>query len=347
VDRARIAAMVRLFKENGLKMLLEHPGNVRDLFRIIRYPLADQIDFAKMEVQPATFITRDFRHVESDLLLTVPFRPAGSRSRRQTITIYILIEHQSEPDRLMRFRVLDYAVQVYKVQLRKWGQSHRSFTDFSFLPVLPIVFYTGRRSWDELPDMPQLTAQGLQFHKVLPNLEPIFLNLRMIESVVLQREGGPFGQVMRLLQNPTAPLETIQTLLTEVVETLEATMPPAERMRWLELMTYLHAFVYHYREVPERSSLQDRIADSVRTEALQREVRIMGQTGYEFAVEEGRKVGELRAKRETLLLLMRSRFGKVSAKYATRIKAEINIVQLDEWLTRFATAERLEDLGIL
>src|SRR5260221_13458982 len=98
MGKARIAAMVRQFPENGLKMLLEHPGNVRDLFHVLRYAPADRIEFEKMTVQPTTFITRDFRHVEADILLNGPFRP--SARTRQALTVYILIEHQSEPDRL-------------------------------------------------------------------------------------------------------------------------------------------------------------------------------------------------------------------------------------------------------
>src|SRR5262245_26256166 len=107
MDAARVAEYARHFPENGLKLLLEHPGNVRDLLRIVGYEHADRIDFARMKVEPTTLIPRDFRHVEADLVLTAPFRAGG---RRRVIIIYILIEHQSEPDRLMSFRALDYIV---------------------------------------------------------------------------------------------------------------------------------------------------------------------------------------------------------------------------------------------
>src|SRR6266480_5202437 len=111
MDLARIIAFVRHFPENGLKLLLEHPGNVHDLLRILHYRYTDRIDFGHMTVEPATFIARDFRHVESDLLLTAPFRAGKSSHAQKLITLYILLEHQSEPDRLMLFRVLDYLLQ--------------------------------------------------------------------------------------------------------------------------------------------------------------------------------------------------------------------------------------------
>ena len=65
MDPARIAAFVRQFPENGLKLLLEHPDNVHDLLRILRYRFTNRIDFGHMTVEPATFIARDFRHVEN------------------------------------------------------------------------------------------------------------------------------------------------------------------------------------------------------------------------------------------------------------------------------------------
>src|SRR5712691_10410498 len=101
----------------------------------------------------------------------------------------------------------------------------------------------------------QLTELGEQFRDVLPNIGPLFLNLGTTEPAALERDGGPFGQVMRLLRNPNAPLDAFRTLITEVVEHLESTMPRAERMRWLELMNYMDGFVYHYRDGSEHNAL--------------------------------------------------------------------------------------------
>src|SRR5712691_4571202 len=200
MDAARIAAFVRHFGENGLKLLLEHPGNVHDLLRLLRYRYRSRIDFAHMTVKPDTFIARDFRHVESDVLLTAPFRIGKSARSRKWITLYILIEHQSEPDALMVFRVLDYLLEVYKTQLRAWGETHPTHAGFRFHPVLPIVFYTGSRRWDVLTPFEELTEAGHLFRALLPGVTPLFLNLRGTPDNQLQQDGGAFGQVLRLVQ---------------------------------------------------------------------------------------------------------------------------------------------------
>src|SRR5262245_9407173 len=96
---ARIREIVRQFPENGLKLLLHHPANVRDLLRIVGSDLVDKLDYSSLTVDPTSYVASDYRHVESDLVLKVPFLHP-ERSTRAKITLYILIEHQSEPDRL-------------------------------------------------------------------------------------------------------------------------------------------------------------------------------------------------------------------------------------------------------
>lgn len=78
----RIRELVRQFPENGMKMLLEHPANVRDLLSIVRTPWLGEIDFGRLEQIKTTFIRRDYRHLESDIVLTAPL--VGPRKGAKT-----------------------------------------------------------------------------------------------------------------------------------------------------------------------------------------------------------------------------------------------------------------------
>src|SRR5262245_47056475 len=120
----RVAQIVRQFPENGMKLLLENSRNVRDLLVLAGADVVALIDFGRLTRVPTTFVQRDYRHVESDVVFRAPLR-RGPRARR-TITIFILIEHQTEPDPLMPFRVLEYVVQIFRAQVRDWSQSHPS-----------------------------------------------------------------------------------------------------------------------------------------------------------------------------------------------------------------------------
>ena len=75
--RARIRELVRHFKENGMKLMLEHPANVRDVLRLVDVPWFDEIGFDRIQEIKTTFIRRNYRHLQSDIVLTA--RPSADR----------------------------------------------------------------------------------------------------------------------------------------------------------------------------------------------------------------------------------------------------------------------------
>ncbi len=208
--RARIRQLVRQFKENGLKMMLEHPANVRDLLNLVDTPWLGEIDFSRLQQIKTTFIRRDYRHLESDIVLTAPLGPPG-RSRKKLL-IYILIEHQSEPDRLMPLRLADTQVQIFRYQMRRWSQADRSLARLRFSPVLPVVFYTGERHWEQVGTLADLIERGEEFRALTPIVErPLYLNLPDLSAAKLQRGGGYFGWVLQTAFPPPLRLSTLDS----------------------------------------------------------------------------------------------------------------------------------------
>jgi Putative transposase, YhgA-like len=337
-----IEEFARLFPQNGMKLLLHRGLNVRDLLRIGRSRYVKDIDFAQLQPDPTTYVQRDFRHVESDIVLRGPLKGHG----QQRILIYILIEHQSEPDELMAFRVLEYVMQIYGSQRRDWGQTHPSFAGFRFQAVLPVVFYTGERPWPSVGNMASLIEGGKRFEKLAPLLNPVFVPLRDIPAARLEGEGGAFGSLLHLYQQRGSPLAQFRPLLERVVQSLERRMAN-EPIRWRETMSYLHAMLYHDRDKPEHQGLQDRIAETVRKADHRQEVQAMGKTMADALREEGEQRGVLRDRRQTLLAQLRTRFGNLPQTVVDAIEGCADADQLAAWLVRFATARRLSDMSIV
>jgi hypothetical protein len=65
----RLQEIVRRFPENGMKLMLENPKNVRDLLLLSRAKIVDLIDCDCLTRVRTTFVERDYRHVESDVVL--------------------------------------------------------------------------------------------------------------------------------------------------------------------------------------------------------------------------------------------------------------------------------------
>jgi hypothetical protein len=191
-DEDRIREIVRQFPENGMKRLLTSPGNVRDLLVLAGSALVERIVFDRLEVDPTSYVAADYRHVVSDVVLTVPLRRERGRSRRP-LWLTILLEHQSEPDRLMMLRVLDYLVQIWKAQVRAWGQEQGSLASAKLRPILPVVFYTGSYRWEHLGRLVDLMDEGASIARHTPAFEPLFVNLPALPAERLRAAGGSFG----------------------------------------------------------------------------------------------------------------------------------------------------------
>ena len=108
----------RLFPENGMKLLLYEALNLHELLDIGNAPLLPQIDFSKLTLDPTNYVQPDYRHLQSDLVFRCPLRTKG-RCSRTVLWLYILVEHQSEPDRLMPLRVIEYDVAINRAQARE------------------------------------------------------------------------------------------------------------------------------------------------------------------------------------------------------------------------------------
>jgi hypothetical protein len=344
MPKSRVLQLVRLYLENGLKAALVDGANVRDLLSLLGAEVVGRLDFARLRVSQTTFVQRDYRHIESDIVLEVPFRRMRGQ-RRRALTVYILIEHQSEPDRLIVLRVLEYVVQILKAQVRAWAQRHRSLAGIWLRPVLPVVLYTGTRPWQGIGRLVDLLEAGEHFEQVTPALAPLFLDLGTMPAEQLERTGGFFGWVLELVQQRRARPAEFAHLLGRVVRHLES-MPPEEQLRWLELLSYIQVLVYHDREPSEQAGLQGVIQESVTTDRHRQEVKIMGQTIAEAIRAEGKKQGEIGALQRNLLRLLRQRFRRVPTETADTIKATEDIDRLEGWLQRVLTVESLKEMDI-
>lgn len=114
------------------RQFLTQPAIARD-FMDIHLPAALRAicDLSTLKLESGSFVEEDLRQYFSDVLYSLK-TTAGDGY------IHVLIEHQSTPDRHMAFRMLRYAVAAMQ---RHLDAGHKT------LPlVIPVLFYTGRRS---------------------------------------------------------------------------------------------------------------------------------------------------------------------------------------------------------
>ena len=350
--------LIHHFPENGVKWLLRHHANVRDSLRLAvagrpEFPDLDRFDFAKMRVEPTTFIREDFRHAISDLLVKIPFR--SGTEKPVVIDVYFLIEHLSDHSRPFVFQATDYVMDAYREQKRTWLRDHGDLHGLSFDPVLPVIFHTGLKPWRSLTPMAELVKGGQFFPGLIPSMTPLFLSLPSTSDAELSKDGGALGEILRLLKCRDWDPKNFGELLATVVSALEGRLIAEDRNRLIDLLRYAMAMVYHYRERPESDDLRHVVEAAVRTHSIQKEVNVMGQTIREAILEEGEQKGLLLGeqkglvlgKQESLLLQLRKRFGKrVTARVTKLVQSTENISRLDAWIENILDAKTLQDVGL-
>jgi recombination-promoting nuclease RpnB len=341
------------FPENGVKFLLHHPRNLQDLLRLLawRQPATPDprcFDFARRTIEPDTLIRGDFSHGITDLLVRLPFRIQDYSS--EWIKVYLLFEHLSSHQRHIVPRALGYALDAYRLQERRWLESHETLQGLLYEVVVPIVIYTGERPWQAPTPFRDLVKGGQAFTTFIPPTEPLFLSLPGEMEQELVEQGGALGRVLHVLQQRHARIEEFHRLLTKTVGTVERQLAK-DRHRLLELLSYLTALVYHCRNENERAGLRAELERSIQTQTIRKEIHTMGRTIAEALREEGKiegKIeGHLEGKQQTLVLQLRHKFGrKVSTAMVSQIEKTKDANQLDEWLCNVATAATLEEVGL-
>lgn len=88
-------------------------------------------DLSTLKLESGSFVEDDLRQYFSDVLYSLKTTAADGY-------IYVLVEHQSTPDKHMAFRLRHYSVAAMQRHLE---------AGYKKLPlVIPVLFYTGKRS---------------------------------------------------------------------------------------------------------------------------------------------------------------------------------------------------------
>src|SRR6266581_5401293 len=109
------------------------------------------LNWSTLRLVEGSFVDEDLRGSEAALLYEF-----ARVSDQETVWVYVLLEHQSTPDRWMRFRLLKYCCRI-------WEMSFREHPDQRELrAIVPLVFYQGERSWSYSSEFADLFAEPVR-----------------------------------------------------------------------------------------------------------------------------------------------------------------------------------------
>jgi predicted transposase/invertase (TIGR01784 family) len=192
------------------------------LQRYVPEELSQTLNWSTLRRLEGSFVDEELRRSETDVLYEVE-RVEGESS----LWLYVLLEHQSTPDRWMRFRLLKYCCRIWDMNLAARPAPSE------LRPIVPLVFYQGERSWSYSTEFADLFAESMRDWLWVPHFSHELIDQSGIQPSDVQ--GDLKAQIMQLLllaaYHPERPW---RTLVVELLGTLSS-LPPVGGINYIRV----------------------------------------------------------------------------------------------------------------
>ena len=346
------------------RLLFHFPRMVEDL---VRYCLSgawvDRLDFSTLDKVPERLLSPELKRREQDILWRVAIRQDGYETRELNpraapappsdwFYVYLHLEHQSRPRKLMALDMVTYKLLALHDLARR-----KALAPGGKLPtVLSVVFYNHDKPWtaatslldllEPLPDGPE----GLDFWSYH------LIDAQRHDLSPLIGSNSPLLGLFRLEQ-----LETMQGL-SEAVDDLQVVLNLADQELADAFVTFINQAVLprlafkgdnipairDLQEVPAMigqriERIKEGIAHQARSEGLQKGLQEGRQKGLQEGQQKGLQEGRRQERQAMLRELIEHKFGRVDPQLETRLQ-QASLDKLLEWCRRTLAAATLDEV---
>lgn len=288
-------------------------------------PLKQALDKDSLKLYQESYVDSELKLAFSDILYTASFQG-------QTGYLYVLVEHQSSPDKLMPFRMLKYICAIMDKHLKQTGKSE--------LPlVYPIVFHHASTPYHYSNDIKDLIAAP----KALIEsywLKPFqLIDVGQISDEALKQRY--WSGLMEFTLKHIFERDVLNCII-ELTDILKAVDKAGDGDYITALFNYLLAAgeTVKQEEVVKTlvSSLSGPTGDKIMTLAEQLIAKGKSE-GYLVGMAEGKAEGEA----AILVRQLKRKFGVIPEQYLQHIH-EADAETLLEWGERLLDATTIRDI---
>jgi predicted transposase YdaD len=270
---------------------------LRFLRRFLRQDLPYTVDpetltLDDLVLENITFIPPDLTEKLSDVVYSI-------HTGDKKLYVYVLVEHQSETDFLMPYRLLSYMVQLWGRCVEEVGE-HARRKSFLLPPIVPVVFYEGAKRWTAERNFRGKVEHAEEFHGYIPDFTYRLISLRDKTTQELLSFKDALGGLL-YLANPAKEENLLHSL--EKIHQFLGELPFEESKVFARhLLGYLKILLEKEGIHHEGNSLEEFFENEEAEEMisyLEREIRTLKQEGR----QEGRLEGRQEGRREAHIIL--------------------------------------------
>jgi predicted transposase/invertase (TIGR01784 family) len=319
------------------KAVFGQPEHARGtLCAIVPAALAEALDWSTLTLQPGSFVDSALQHQHTDLLYTATWRHG-----REAL-LYLLFEHQSGPptEGRMAERMLSYQVRIWN----RWRADHPKAKRLPM--IVPIVMYHGvtpwsePRSFDELLDVP--ADLRLSVEPYLVRFAYLLHDLSEIPDDEL-RDGAMRTALAKLVAMCFKYARTRADFLQILGRWMGVVREVLQAPHGLEALAQVMRYILEVNEHVGPEALQDLLERDLGPGAKDA-IMTAGQQIFEQGLEKGIEKGRRQGFQESLLRLLRQRFGGAVTPPVEQRIAAASLEQIHAWSGRVLSAATLSEL---
>jgi predicted transposase/invertase (TIGR01784 family) len=199
--------------------------------------LSGSLNWSTLQLREGSFVDDELLRSHSDFLYEVEHV-----SGEDTLWLYLVIEHQSTPDRWMSFRLLKYCCRIWDVNLQERPAPSE------LRPIIPLVFYQGERRWSYATEFAELFAASVRDWRWVPHFSHELVDQSGMQPGDVQ--GALKARLMQLLLLAAYhPERSWLTMVAELLGTLSS-LPSSGGLN------YIRIFLRYLLQTQERESME-------------------------------------------------------------------------------------------
>jgi predicted transposase/invertase (TIGR01784 family) len=295
-----------------------HPARAGELLRTFLDPdLCSRIDWTGLVLQSGSFVDEQLRAQHTDLLFT-------ARLDDRELRIYLLLEHQSAPDRWISLWLLRYMVSIWVAHVDAHPRTRR------LPPILPAVIHHGEKTWTIDPAFSALFDIPDGFTNFIPQFQYALADLATIDADTLRTRAGSAAVRMALLAlKETRAAEDLKRLLLGWAAVLNELERHPEGPHVID---HVFRYLYAVRDNEEFTRIDiSTLGLGKASEAI--------MTRETYLINKGIEQGEQRI----ILNLLRGKFELLPTTVVHRIESADSDT-LQRWAMRLLAARTLDEV---
>jgi predicted transposase/invertase (TIGR01784 family) len=283
------------------------------LDHVLPVEIRRDIDFSTLSMENTSYVDDSLAEHFSDLVYSCLFG-------QSKIKIALLFEHKSSPDKELPYQLMKYMVQI-------WGAD--SLQKQTFTPVLPIVFYHGKKRWKPARLNSCFKNPPSSLMPYIPDFNYLFVDLSDYSDEAIKGEMFKLASLkisMLILKHIFEP----DTLETELRNFFEIGRRYFEDRAGLDFLKSIITYIFKATEI-ESIKIVDAIRPVTKEggDIAMTTAEKLRQEGHQEGHQEGRHEGRQEGRQEGLYAALQTmkKNGTTDATIANLMNMDLDLIK--------------------